>query len=88
MEGKCGLREVTNRAKMTENQLWRHRRAFAIDDTSPIPSFGEGWTPLEWREALERRMSFKLEFLNPTGSFKDRGSALLANFMLSRGINQ
>ncbi len=38
----------------------------------PRPVLGEGSTPLVGRG----RASFKLEYLNPTGSFKDRGSSL------------
>jgi len=37
---------------------------------------GEGWTPLV---KFSERVYFKLESLNPTGSFKDRGSALLVS---------
>ncbi|KAA9399574.1 pyridoxal-phosphate dependent enzyme [Haloarcula sp. CBA1130] len=36
-------------------------------------SLGEGWTPLV--DAPEWDASFKLEYLHPTGSFKDRGAA-------------
>jgi threonine synthase len=35
---------------------------------------------------LGREIAFKLEYLNPTGSFKDRGSAVLLSFLSSRGI--
>jgi threonine synthase len=37
---------------------------------------GEGWTPLVKRSA---NVHFKLESLNPTGSFKDRGSTVLVS---------
>lgn len=40
------------------------------------------------REVARKRVFFKLENLNPTGSFKDRGSALLVSFMLSRGVTE
>jgi threonine synthase len=35
---------------------------------------------------LGKNTAFKLEFLNPTGSFKDRGSAVLVSFLLSKNI--
>jgi threonine synthase len=49
-------------------------------------SLGEGNTPLIWRAAFGREIAFKLEFLNPTGSYKDRGSAVLTSFLLGRGV--
>ena len=53
---------------------------------SPVISLGEGNTPLVWAEAFGRQVAFKCEFTNPTGSFKDRGSALIASFLVSRGV--
>jgi threonine synthase len=48
---------------------------------------GEGATPLTWAKAFKREVAFKAEFLNPTGSFKDRGTAVLLAFLRSRGVN-
>jgi len=50
-------------------------------------TLGEGNTPLIWGEALGRRVAFKCEYQNPTGSFKDRGSATLVSYLASRGIS-
>ena len=45
-----------------------------------IPSlFGEGWTPLLVGDKAPFRSFLKNESLNPTGSFKDRGAAMLIN---------
>jgi len=41
---------------------------------------------LVWAQALGKKIAFKCEFLNPTGSFKDRGSATLVGFLASRGV--
>ena len=47
-------------------------------------SLGEGWTPLvaadEWDAA------FKLDYVFPTGSFKDRGAALTLSRAAERGV--
>ena len=51
-------------------------------------SLGEGNTPLVWAEVLGRKVAFKCEYQNPTGSFKDRGTATLVSFLSSRGITQ
>jgi threonine synthase len=75
-------------AKVDASQpgIWRYRHTFGLADETPPVTIGEGNTPLVWREALGRRMAFKLEFLNPTGSYKDRGSAVLAGFLRGRGV--
>jgi threonine synthase len=51
-------------------------------------SLGEGDTPLVWAEAFGREVAFKCEYQNPTGSFKDRGSAALVAFLQSRGVTE
>jgi threonine synthase len=49
---------------------------------------GEGNTPLEWVEINGRKVALKCEFLNPSGSFKDRGSAVITGWLKSRGISE
>jgi threonine synthase len=66
--------------------IWRYRHTFGLPGDAPQVTIGEGNTPLVWREAFGRQVAFKLEFLNPTGSYKDRGSALLVSFLRSRGV--
>jgi threonine synthase len=67
--------------------IWRYRHALGLPDEIPVVSLGEGGTPLVWAEAHGRRTAFKLEYLNPSGSFKDRGSAPLLAFLLGRGVS-
>jgi threonine synthase len=38
-----------------------------------------------WGQLFGQKVAFKCEYLNPSGSFKDRGSALIVSFLLSRG---
>lgn len=66
--------------------IWPYRHAFGLPDTAPLITLGEGQTPLVWAKAFDRQVAFKLESLNPSGSYKDRGSAVLLSFLLSRGI--
>ena len=67
--------------------LWRYRYTFSgVPVDIPPVSLGEGETPLLWAEVLGRQVAFKCEYLNPTGSFKDRGTALIATFIKSRGV--
>jgi threonine synthase len=58
------------------HSLWRYSHAFPYIDEADIISLGEGWTPLV---KFSNNVSFKLENLNPTGSFKDRGSSILVS---------
>ena len=77
--------------KLVENQgnpgIWCYRHLFGLSDTAPVVTLGEGNTPLIWVDICGCRVALKLEYLNPTGSFKDRGSAVLASFLADRGIS-
>nr|NLD40422.1 pyridoxal-phosphate dependent enzyme [Actinomycetales bacterium] len=69
-----------------EGSLWRYRAALPVEFADPI-SLEEGRTPLlekEWTGLGS--VSFKLDFLNPTGSFKDRGSSVMLSYLRDRGI--
>ncbi len=66
--------------------IWRYRHTFGLPENAPVVTLGEGGTPLVWAEAFGRQVAFKCEFQNPSGSFKDRGSAVLVSFLRSRGV--
>jgi threonine synthase len=68
--------------------LDRDRGLWAFDDFLPVArevTLGEGWTPLvpseEWDAA------FKLEYVFPTGSFKDRGAATTLSRAVELGVD-
>ena len=63
--------------------LWRYREFLGVKDSV---SLGEGWTPLVTTNEFGPDVFFKLEFLAPTGSFKDRGVAVMISFLGSIGI--
>ncbi len=66
--------------------IWRYRAALPTPIENPI-SLGEGVTPLvesEWVGGA--RPHFKLEWFNPTGSFKDRGTSVMLSHLRERGI--
>jgi threonine synthase len=69
----------------SDKSLWRYRAALPVDITNPI-SMGEGMTPLLQRQWGDYRPFFKLEFLNPTGSFKDRGTSVMLSYLRQCGI--
>jgi len=60
--------------KKKDYSLWRYSNFFPYVKEKEIISLGEGWTPLV---KFSDHIHFKLESLNPTGSFKDRGSTVL-----------
>jgi threonine synthase len=65
--------------------LWRYRTALALV-APPRVSLGEGWTPLVVRDWDGAAIGFKLESQMPTGSFKDRGTAVMLNHLLEVGV--
>lgn len=67
--------------------IWKYQHTFILSSNYDVLSLGEGNTPLIWVDVLNRKVAFKCEFLNPTGSFKDRGSSVLSSFLLARGAN-
>ncbi len=54
--------------------VWRYAKFFPYVKEMEVVTLGEGWTPLV---KFLSNAYFKLENLNPTGSFKDRGSTVL-----------
>jgi threonine synthase len=68
--------------------IWRFRHAFGLPPELVPVSLGEGDTPLLQVEVKGRRIAFKCEYLNPSGSFKDRGSALITAWLSSRGVTE
>ena len=68
--------------------IWRFRHSFGLFDGAPSITLGEGNTPLIWDEYEGKRIGFKLESLNPTGSYKDRGTAVLMSQLAARNIQR
>jgi len=68
-------------------ERWYDRLPF--DDGDPVVSMGEGSTPLVLAERLSERVGaevwLKLEGLNPTGSFKDRGMTCAVSAAMREG---
>ncbi|MBS1217715.1 MAG: threonine synthase [Proteobacteria bacterium] len=69
-----------------ERSVWRYARAIDVDARGAV-SLGEGGTPLLNRVWDGVPVRFKLEFMMPTGSFKDRGMTVMVSYLKSRGID-
>lgn len=61
--------------------LWRYREAIPIHSDRFILSMGEGFTPLEEIEFNGKPVLIKIDYLFPTGSYKDRGATVLISKM-------
>lgn len=68
--------------------MWKYAAMLGLKDDSPLVTLGEGDTPLLGAMVNGHDVYFKMESQNPTGSFKDRGTAVLLSFLLSRGIHE
>ena len=66
--------------------LWRYREAIPICRDKNILSLGEGFTPLEAMELEGHRVFLKMDYLSPTGSYKDRGATVLVSKIKEMGI--
>jgi len=67
--------------------LWRYRKAIRLPraDTSTL---GEGWTPLVPSDWDGASVLMKCEHMMPSGSFKDRGTAVLFNYLKQCGTTE
>jgi threonine synthase len=66
--------------------LWRYREALPLEDDGHIVSFAEGFTPLLPLRICGAPVWFKLDYLFPTGSYKDRGAAVLVSKAAELGV--
>jgi threonine synthase len=69
------------------HSLWRYRKALLVDAGSAV-TMGEGWTPLVRAAWEDIAVELKLDFMMPTGSFKDRGMTVMVSYLKSRGITE
>ena len=68
--------------------LWRYREAIPIASDANIISMNEGMTPLVPLDFSGAEILCKLDFLFPTGSFKDRGATVLMSKIKEWGLEQ
>lgn len=76
-------RRLTRRrlAGRAEKDHWRYRELLPLAERSLLPPLAVGWTPISTSERLARHIGVRTLYLkdegrNPTGSLKDRASAL------------
>jgi threonine synthase len=71
----------------SRRSVWRYAAALLVGAEHAV-SLGEGCTPLVPGDWDGVPVLHKLEFMMPTGSFKDRGTTVLVSYLRSRGIGR
>jgi len=81
---KFPIKNITKRSPA----LWRYREAIPVLKDDHILSLGEGFTPLEAIGFDGHRVLLKIDYLFPTGSYKDRGAAVLISKAKELGVKK
>ncbi len=68
--------------------LWRYRYLYGAGFTEPRVQLGAGWTPLLPLTLSGHDVLAKVEYFAPTASFKDRGTALMINYLVKHGVTR
>src|SRR5574341_1303862 len=69
------------------HSLWRYRKGLLVDAASAV-TMGEGWTPLVRAAWDGIAVDLKLDFMMPTGSFKDRGMTVMVSYLKNHGVTE
>ncbi|MEV0528581.1 pyridoxal-phosphate dependent enzyme [Streptomyces sp. NPDC050439] len=70
-----------------ERSLWRYGAALPVPAARRV-SLGEGCTPMIPANWAGRRVHFKLEWFNPTSSFKDRGTSVMISHLAAHDVDR
>ena len=70
------------------SSVWRYKDIFGLKPLELPVSLGAGWTPLLSSEWEGNDAFFKLEYISPTGSFKDRGTEVEMSYLKAVGVKQ
>jgi threonine synthase len=70
------------------SSLWRYRAFLPLPEGVIPVTMGEGWTPLVPVQIETHATLCKLDFMMPSGSFKDRGSTVLASALRAMNITR
>jgi threonine synthase len=65
--------------------VWHYRPLLPLLDERYAVTLGEGSTPTVERDLYGVKALLKLEYLNPTGSFKDRGATVMVSNLKAAG---
>ncbi len=79
-------------SRSDEFSIWRYWDLLPIENHASVPQLRVGWTPLYRASRLGKQLAIRDLFLkddglNPTGSFKDRASAVVVAKAKELGVN-
>jgi threonine synthase len=78
------IRTLSNRA----GTLWRYREMLGIEELRNQVTFDEGFTPMVKRRLDGHDILLKLDYLCPTGSFKDRGTTVMVSKLKEWSVSE
>ncbi len=89
----AALKKVVTRGRIEQGpaSMWRYRDLLPIEDSTPVVTLGEGFTPLVKAERLGeelglRNLYLKNDSMNPTNSFKDRVVSVAISWARAHGF--
>lgn len=68
--------------------LWRYRSSLPISTNENLITLNEGFTPIVPLNPDDASHFVKLDYLCPTGSYKDRGASVLVTYLRSLGVTE
>ncbi len=72
----------------TQSGVWRYTHVYPLPIDNSRVTLGEGGIPLVWTQLASRTVGLKMESQNPTGSYKDRGTAVLVSHLKNCGVKE
>lgn len=84
----CLFESTFTKEKLRPERLnmWRYEGAYPLEYKDVKVSFGEGLTPLVSIQSKACHIRVKMDSLMPTGSFKDRGTVMVINYLIKHGV--
>jgi threonine synthase len=89
----AALKKTVSRERIEQGpkSMWRYRDLLPVEDSTPVVSLGEGFTPLVRAERLGAELGLsnlyvKNDSMNPTNSFKDRVVSVAISWARANGF--
>jgi len=66
--------------------IFRYKNFLGLEFDESTIDLGIGWTPIVKKKIIGYDVMLKMDFLAPTGSYKDRGTCITINILASQGV--
>lgn len=74
--------------KTNRHNMWRYDFAYPMKYEDLATTYNEGLTPLVSVPSEICKLKIKMDNLMPTGSFKDRGTVMVVNYLKKNGVKK